>query len=220
MAKTEERPEGRTRWGRMSAVALPATGALAGMAYAMVQGALAATVTIAGVPTQVVSELANTSAVSLQANVLSDDATTAKQYGTALAGINTATLNGLCANVQPNIGGVAMSVNINAGGYTGGGSGGYANQLSLSNGVINASALTGGTSTVSNTTLGIAGSKDANAVNTLGAQAAGTWDTAVGSASVPQLNANLQDAVLSGSLTLPALKVNAALGTGLTCAAP
>lgn len=211
-------PEGRTRWGRMSLVALPAVGAVAGMTMAMMQGILAASVTIAGLPTQIVSENVSTGALSLQGNMLTSDATSNNQYGTALAGLSTASLSGLCANVHPVIAGTTVSVMINAGNYTG--SGGSAATITGTNLVVNATTLSGnGNATVSGATLGQAGSTDANATTTLGTQAAGTWDTAASSAVVPKLNANLQDAVISGTITLPALNISAALGS-TSCPAP
>lgn len=92
---------GRTRWGRFAVVVLPAGAVLATLATAMVQGVLAATFAVSGVPIQLTS-------AKVEGTGFNGHLAAVQTFGgseaAATAGFRTATLDGLCVRATPNFG--------------------------------------------------------------------------------------------------------------------
>ncbi|MEU8837759.1 DUF6230 family protein [Streptomyces roseus] len=111
------RPEGRVRWRKSAAVAVPAVLAVGAMAVVMAQGALAASFAVSGTAFQVSSS--KLSSKGLASYVQTDRSVDGKGHPVALLGIGEATLTDICqaAEVQTPLGTVVFK--LTAGGAAG-----------------------------------------------------------------------------------------------------
>ncbi|MFE2877926.1 DUF6230 family protein [Streptomyces roseus] len=127
------RREGRVRWRRSAAVAVPAVLAVGAMAAVMAQGALAASFAVSGTAFQVSSS--KLSSKGLASYVQTDRSVDGKGHPVALLGIGEATLTDICqaAEVQTPLGTVVFKLTA----------GGAAGEVTASNLVIDGEDLDG-----------------------------------------------------------------------------
>ncbi|MFF0219015.1 DUF6230 family protein [Streptomyces vinaceus] len=90
--------EGRVRWRRSAAVAVPAVLAVGAMAVVMAQGALAASFAVSGTSFQVSSS--KLSSKGLASYVQTDRSVDGKGHPVALLGIGEATLTDICQSAE------------------------------------------------------------------------------------------------------------------------
>ncbi|MYT26235.1 cholesterol esterase [Streptomyces sp. SID7760] len=127
------RREGRVRWRKSAAVAVPAFLAVGAMAVVMAQGALAASFAVSGTAFQVSSS--KLSSKGLASYVQTDRSVDGKGHPVALLGIGEATLADICqaAEVQTPLGTVVFKLTA----------GGAAGEVTASNLVIDGEDLDG-----------------------------------------------------------------------------
>ncbi|KMO98676.1 DUF6230 family protein [Streptomyces roseus] len=127
------RREGRVRWRKSAAVAVPAVLAVGAMAVVMAQGALAASFAVSGTAFQVSSS--KLSSKGLASYVQTDRSVDGKGHPVALLGIGEATLADICqaAEVQTPLGTVVFKLTA----------GGAAGEVTASNLVIDGEDLDG-----------------------------------------------------------------------------
>ncbi|MFJ3175026.1 DUF6230 family protein [Streptomyces roseus] len=127
------RREGRVRWRKSAAVAVPAVLAVGAMAVVMAQGALAASFAVSGTAFQVSSS--KLSSKGLGSYVQTDRSVDGKGHPVALLGIGEATLADICqaAEVQTPLGTVVFKLTA----------GGAAGEVTASNLVIDGEDLDG-----------------------------------------------------------------------------
>ncbi|MFI8266467.1 DUF6230 family protein [Streptomyces sp. NPDC085665] len=125
--------EGRVRWRKSAAVAVPAVLAVGAMAVVVAQGALAASFAVSGTSFQVSSS--KLSSKGLASYVQTDRSVDGKGHPVALLGIGEATLNDICqaAEVDTPLGTVVFKLTA----------GGPAGQVTASNLVIDGEDLDG-----------------------------------------------------------------------------
>lgn len=127
----DDAPAGRTRWGVFALVALPCSLAVAAMAAALLNGVLAASVALAGVPLQLQVDRLDGRELTLFATEIQP--LTGATRPVAAAGIGEATIEGLCLGLGadvPVLGQVAIRAES-------------ADTISASNLVLNAESLGG-----------------------------------------------------------------------------
>lgn len=224
--RTAPEPRGVTRWRRSVFLALPAGAAVAGMATAMVQGALAANLSLTSVPFTLSSRTV-AAPTGIGAVMHTVDAGGAK--GAAEVGIAQAGLDGLCVHATqsvdlPVIGSLGTwSLNISSPAAAtpltpdqlAGGAGLQARKL-----ILDAQALktSKATLTASDTTPNVIGAAaDGSGIKGSGIDD-GTpgqfgLDATGGRTTIEGLKADANGATIAGAITLPDLTIGIAHGT-------
>ncbi|MFJ8045946.1 cholesterol esterase [Kitasatospora sp. NPDC096147] len=221
----QEEPRGVTRWRRSALIAVPATCAIAAMTLAMVQGVLAANLSLTSVPFTLSS---NTVAAPKGLGAVMTTVTAGSPTAAAEVGLPKAGLDGICIHaVQsvnlPVVGTVGTwSLNISSpaaatpltSAQLASGQGIQANNL-----ILDAQSVKGATATLNAT---------ATTPNQIGAAAdsanikgtgitdgtAGQFglDATGGQTDISGLKANANGATIGGAITLPDLAINLANG--------
>lgn len=112
MSSTENGPVGRTRWGVFGLVLLPCGIVVAVLAAALLNGVLAASLAVAGVPIQLKVDRLEGEELTLYGSEI--DPVSGGNEASARAGIAEATISGLCLGLGaevPVLGQVAVKVN-------------------------------------------------------------------------------------------------------------
>lgn len=216
----KENGMGRVRLTRFAALTIPAGIASVGLGVAIVQGMVAATLSSAD-GFELNSNKLTATSLAMRAGV-TQAGTDSNNVGTALARVNTASLDKMCVGVNqavPILGRVGLKIDSSD------------STIGLSAVDLNAKSLATGTSSLTNTSIGVAqsgtsfaGDSDAEKAAT-GYDATGFAMTSGGNAgdiSLANVAAKSYAVTLDGALTLDALKIGLTSPTSATdpiCAA-
>lgn len=218
-----------TRWGRSSAVLLPAALTVGALGAALAHGALAAGFNVTNTPFTLTSNGVSGSGFGAILNTPTVEAangTTSTSTAMARVGFASAGLAGLCGIVHQSIAGLPYSLLLTAGQtVTASPPGTVTTDINASNLYIEAPTLAaGGSTTLQNAVLGMSADQVMVAGSPLtGAQAGGFGLGSAGSGpggstvNLAGLNASAYTAEIAGSLTLPALNIRVVAGSATTC---
>ncbi|MFC9735585.1 DUF6230 family protein [Streptomyces roseolus] len=216
----QNEPRGVTRWRRSALLAVPACAAVAAMATAMVQGALAANLSLTSVPFTLSSK---TVAAPQGIGAVMHTIDAGGPKGAAQVGIAKAGLDGICVHATqsvnlPVIGSLGTwSLNISSpaaatpltSDQLANGAGLQANKL-----ILDAQALKAATATLNATDATpnvIGAAADGAGIKATGIQdgAAGQFglDATGGRTDISNLNADANGATIAGAITLPDLAI-------------
>ena len=194
--------QGRTRWGVFAVVVAPCVVAVAVMAAAVLNGVLAASIAVAGVPLQLNVTKLEGQGLTLYATEIQPLVGSALPV--AAAGISSAKIDGLCLGIGadvPVLGQVAIKANSGA-------------QVAASNLVLNAKSL-GGDLQATDAVVG----QDASAF-TVGNPAArgpaGTLGLQAGGVVLDNVK-NTSYGLIAGSLSISDVSIDVVTGTTTPC---
>lgn len=197
-----EAVQGRTRWGRFAVVMVPCAVAIAVMAGALLNGILATSLAVAGVPLQLKVNKLDGKALTLYAGEIQP--LVGNTLPVAVAGVGEAKIDGLCLGLGadvPVLGKVAVKATSGQ-------------QVTASNLILDAKSL-GGDLKATDANVG----QDASAF-TIGNPAAkgtpGTLGLQAGGVELSNLT-NTSYGLLAGSLTLKDVSIDATSGTTTPC---
>lgn len=201
----KEQGMGRVRITRFAALTVPAGIASVGLGVAIVQGMVAATLSSAD-GFELNSNKITATSLSMRAGV-TQAGTTTNNVGTALARVDTASLDKMCVGVNqaiPLIGRVGLKIDSSD------------SSIGLDTVDLNARSLDTATSSLTNTTIGMAQSGTSFAADSDADKAATGYDPtgfamrsggAAGDISLANVAAKSYAVTLAGGLTLDALKI-------------
>jgi hypothetical protein len=199
---SDDDPRGRTRWGVFALVALPSSLAVAAMAAAVLNGVLAASVALAGVPLQLQVDRLEGQELTLYATEIQP--LTGSTLPVAAAGVGEASIEGLCLGLGadvPVLGEVAIRAQS-------------ADTISASNLVLNAESL-GGDLQATNAVVG----QDASAF-TIGDQSArgpvGTLGLQADAVVLDNVT-NRSYGLIAGTLSISGVSIDVQSGTTEPC---
>lgn len=211
---------GVTRWRRSAMLATPAVLAIAGMATAIVNGALAANLSVSNSPLTVTSSkdvVASGGLAAVMSNTQDKAGSAGSKTSVLEAAVKNAQMADVCATVNQSVLGLPFTLQVKAGDGTPG-------SLTVNQVLADATSLTG------NATMADDGSGTAK--TTVGDDASGFSTAAQGVTGAPgefgltsngtkttisNLNASAKYATIAGAVTLKGLSVKIVSGTSTTC---
>ncbi|WP_328421434.1 DUF6230 family protein [Micromonospora sp. NBC_00389] len=107
--------QGRTRWRRFAAMAVPATAAVGAILFGMSTGAIASDVTVSGQTFKIGADRLEGDGFKQYGGIVREKGEDGKVHPMALAEISSAELYSLCQSVRSDLPGLPVVLTINAG---------------------------------------------------------------------------------------------------------